>query len=64
MDEAVAAPERVEPRGSGKQVEALVEGCQRGKREQVQEHLATGTTMYREMDMRFSLEKAETKDIH
>jgi len=30
-----------------------------GKREQAQEHLTTATTMYREMDMRFWLEKAE-----
>jgi len=32
-----------------------------GKREQVQEHLATATTMYREMDMRFWLERAEAE---
>jgi hypothetical protein len=32
-----------------------------GKREQAQEHLATATTMYREMDMRFWLEKAEVE---
>ena len=30
-----------------------------GKRDQAQEHLTTATTMYREMDMRFWLEKAE-----
>ncbi len=30
-----------------------------GKREQAQEHLATATTMYREMDMQFWREKAE-----
>jgi DNA-binding NtrC family response regulator/class 3 adenylate cyclase/tetratricopeptide (TPR) repeat protein len=30
-----------------------------GKHKQAQEHLATATTMYREMDMRFWLEKAE-----
>ena len=30
-----------------------------GKRRQAQEHLATATTMYREMDMRFWLEQAE-----
>ena len=30
-----------------------------GKREQAQEHLATATTMYREMDMRFWLEQAD-----
>jgi len=30
-----------------------------GKREQAQEHLATATAMYREMDMRFWLEQAE-----
>jgi hypothetical protein len=29
-----------------------------GRREEVREHLATATTMYREMDMRFRLEKA------
>jgi hypothetical protein len=28
-------------------------------REQVHEHLATATTMYREMDMRFWLEKVD-----
>jgi len=31
-----------------------------GKRDQAQEHLTTATTMYREMDMRFWLEQAET----
>ena len=33
-----------------------------GKREQAQEHLATATTMYREMDMKYWLEQvaAET----
>ena len=30
-----------------------------GKREQARDHLTTATTMYREMDMRFWLEKAE-----
>ena len=30
-----------------------------GKREEAQEHLATATTMYREMDMRFWLEQAQ-----
>ena len=30
-----------------------------GKREQVQEHLTTATTMYREMEMPFWLEKAK-----
>jgi hypothetical protein len=30
-----------------------------GKRDQAQEHLATATTMYREIDMRFWLEQAE-----
>ena len=36
-----------------------------GKREQAQEHLTTATTMYREMGMRFWLEKAqaETKEL-
>ena len=29
------------------------------KRAQAQEHVATATTMYREMDMRFWLEKAK-----
>jgi hypothetical protein len=29
------------------------------KREHAQEHLTTATTMYREMDMRFWLERAE-----
>jgi tetratricopeptide (TPR) repeat protein len=33
-----------------------------GNREQAQEHLTTATTMYREMDMRFWLEKAEAED--
>ena len=32
-----------------------------GKREQAQEHLTTATTMYRAMDMRFWLEKAEAE---
>jgi tetratricopeptide (TPR) repeat protein len=32
-----------------------------GKRQESQEHLATATTMYREMDMRFWLEKAEAE---
>jgi class 3 adenylate cyclase/tetratricopeptide (TPR) repeat protein len=32
-----------------------------GKREQAQEHLATATMMYREMDMRFWLEQAEAE---
>ena len=32
-----------------------------GKREQAQEHLTTATTMYREMDMRFWLAKAEAE---
>jgi len=32
-----------------------------GKREQAQEHLTTATTMYRQMDMRFWLEKAEAE---
>jgi len=32
-----------------------------GKREQAQEHLATATTMYRDMDMRFWLEQAEAE---
>jgi len=32
-----------------------------GKREQAQEHLTTATTMYRELDMRFWLEKAEAE---
>jgi ATP/maltotriose-dependent transcriptional regulator MalT len=32
-----------------------------GKRDQAKEHLITATTMYREMDMRFWLEKAEAE---
>ena len=32
-----------------------------GKREQAREHLATATTMYREMDMRFWLDQAEAE---
>ena len=32
-----------------------------GKREQAQEQLTTATTMYREMDMRFWLEQAESE---
>ena len=32
-----------------------------GRREQAREHLITATTMYREMDMRFWLEQAETE---
>ena len=31
------------------------------KREQAQEHLTTATTMYREMDIRFWLERAEAE---
>jgi hypothetical protein len=31
------------------------------KREQAQEHLIISTSMYREMDMRFWLEKSETE---
>jgi uncharacterized protein HemY len=31
----------------------------RDKRQEAQEHLTTAITMYREMDMRFWLEKAE-----
>jgi hypothetical protein len=34
-----------------------------GKREQAQEHLATATAMYREMDMRFWLEQAEAESM-
>jgi len=34
-----------------------------GKREQAQEHLTAATTMYREMDMRFWLEKAEAETM-
>jgi len=30
-----------------------------GKRQEAQEHLSTATAMFREMDMRFWLEKAE-----
>jgi hypothetical protein len=30
-----------------------------GKQERAHQHLATATTMYREMDMRFGLDKAE-----
>jgi hypothetical protein len=34
--------------------------CQRtGNRQQPREHLTTATTMYRDMDLRFWLEKAE-----
>jgi hypothetical protein len=32
-----------------------------GKREQAQEHLTTATTMYREMDMRFWMERGEAE---
>ena len=32
-----------------------------GKRDEAQEHLATASTMYREMDMRFWLDKAEAE---
>ena len=32
-----------------------------GQRQEAQEHLATATTMYREMDMRPWLEQAETE---
>ena len=34
---------------------------QAGKREESREHLTTATAMYREMDMRFWLEKAEAE---
>jgi tetratricopeptide (TPR) repeat protein len=34
-----------------------------GKREHAGEHLTTATTMYREMDMRFWLEQAETRQL-
>jgi hypothetical protein len=36
---------------------------QSGKRQQAQEHLTIATTMYREMDMRFYLEQAETRQL-
>ena len=48
----------------------LIAHCHRGlgklynrtdKREQAQEHLATATTMYREMGMTYWLEKAEAE---
>ena len=32
-----------------------------GQRQEAQEHLTTATTMYRQMDMRFWLEQAETE---
>ena len=32
-----------------------------GKQEQARDHLTTATTMYREMDMRFWLEQAESQ---
>ncbi len=32
-----------------------------GKQDQARGHLATATTMYREMDMRFCLEQAEAE---
>jgi hypothetical protein len=32
-----------------------------GKRQEAHEHLTTATTMYREIDMRFWLEKAEAE---
>ena len=34
-----------------------------GKSEEAPEHLTTATTMYREMDMRFWLEKAEAEKM-
>jgi hypothetical protein len=34
---------------------------QTGQREEARQHLATATTMYREMDMRFWLEQAEAE---
>ena len=61
-----AALALAEPRG----MRPLVAHCYRGlgklyqrtgKREQAQEHLATATAMYREMDMRFYLEQAEAE---
>ena len=36
-------------------------GMRMGKRERAREHLATATTMYREMDVRFWLEQAESE---
>ena len=34
-----------------------------GRRQEAQEHLTIATTMYREMDMRFWLEKAAMKQL-
>ena len=34
-----------------------------GKRQEAQEHLIAATAMYREMDMRFWLEKAESESL-
>lgn len=34
-----------------------------GKRQEAQEHLATATMMYREMDMRFCLDQAEAERV-
>jgi len=34
-----------------------------GKRQEAREHLATATTMYREMDMPFWLQEAEMKEL-
>jgi hypothetical protein len=59
-------PSLAEPRG----MRPLVAHCHLGlgklcrrtdKREQAQEHLATATTMYREMGMTYWLEKAEAE---
>jgi tetratricopeptide (TPR) repeat protein len=35
--------------------------CRTGKQQEAQEHLTTAAALYREMDMRFWLEKAETE---
>ncbi len=57
---------RAEPRG----MRPLIAHChlglgklyrRTGKRQEAQGHLATATTMYREMDMRFWLERAEVE---
>jgi class 3 adenylate cyclase/tetratricopeptide (TPR) repeat protein len=68
LSEAVACYDEALALGSELGMRPLVAHChlglgklyrRTGKREQAQEHLSTATTMYREMDMRFWLEKAE-----
>lgn len=53
-DRRALDPRAAPPRGLGKLYRRI------GKRQDADEHLTTATTMYRDMDMRFWLEKTET----